>query len=76
MSYNICGCIIIAYTYMSYVCHVQVNLLFAPPGADLGRLEKKFEPIMFQLPFKNKNSYALVVTWTPRASKRAVESQI
>lgn len=37
-----------------------VNLLFAPPSVDVGRLQRKFDPIMFQLPFRMKNPCALV----------------
>eukprot|EP00435_Cladocopium_sp_Y103_P010139 s324_g2.t1 len=37
-----------------------VNLLFAPPSVDVGRLQRKFDPILFQLPFRMKNPCALV----------------
>jgi len=37
-----------------------VNLLFAPPQASVHKLERKFEPVMLQLPFRMKNSCALV----------------
>eukprot|EP00913_Durusdinium_trenchii_P031350 g29355.t1 len=37
-----------------------VNLLFAPPSANVTLLERRFDPIMFQLPFRMKNSSALV----------------